>query len=363
MQIRCPLSELLLAIQAVSGVISRRTYMPILSGLEIRANDLIEVRATDMEVSLEIVIKGQIIKEGAAIVPAKLLLDILKTLPQREIELKTIENTTHLDCGNIHFELQGFNPEDYPQATESMIGAGLKLESPVLKKQISQVIRAVSQDEAKTTLTGILWQAQENLLTLVACDSYRLAVAESTILEKGTMDILIPGSACRLLTRLLGDDDLIMMWDDDKVVFSFRNHNLEARLLVGKHVEWQPLIPLVFAGKAELSVKDLEQALKRVALLSPKGTQVVKFSLEPERLTLWTRSHDQGEAKEELSISWSGEPLVVDLNASFCLDGLVSLPGEKVLFQVDEAKQKVLLRDPKEESFSYLLMAVKVPEE
>ncbi|MBT9166757.1 MAG: DNA polymerase III subunit beta [Syntrophomonadaceae bacterium] len=362
MQIKCSLSELLPAVQAVSGIISRRAYRPILSCLEIRANEEIEVRATDMEISLEVAPEGLVLEKGAAVVPAKLLLNVLKTLPQGVVGLEAIDDITHLECQNIHFELNGFKSEDYPQATEFMSGTGLTLDSSMLKKHLPQVLRAISREENRPSLTGLLWQARGNLLTLIGCDSYRLAVAKTPISEETDMDLLIPGSACRLLAHLLGEDELIMMWNNHKVAFSFRDHNLEARLLAEKYPPWQPLIPADFMGKAELNVKDLEQTLKRVSLLSPKGNQMVKFSFRPDRLALWTRSPDQGEAKEELPICWSGECVDIGLNAGFVLDGLAGLSGEKVLLQIDEDRQKVLLGDPEDRSFACLVMVLRLPE-
>jgi DNA polymerase-3 subunit beta len=354
--------ELAAGLQLVSRAASARGTVQVLGGVGIRATEgLLELEATDMELSLRTTVQATVEGEGTLVVPAKLLGDIVRLLPAGEVTLahKPEEGAATLESGSYSSRLNVFAAEDFPRLPSVDVSLQ-EVEAPALLDTVQRVSRAASRDESRPVLTGILAQFEGSKLTMAATDSYRMSVKE-TELEGGgpELEAIIPARALDELGRVAAGAEKIQLGvNENHVIFGTGQAWLTTRRIDGQFPNVQQLRPESFEVQLEVNRAELLEAVRRAAVMAQRNTPL-RLRFEEGELTISAQSQDVGETRESLALRYSGEPLEIGFNAEFLREGLESVTADEVKLELINPLRPGLI-SAEGDSFWYLIMPIRL---
>lgn len=358
-------SGLLEALSVVSKGMSARSTLPILSGIHLSALDgALEMQATDLEVSVRHSAPCLVENEGVAVVPGKLLTDIVRSLPEAAVTLEIESELMSVRCQQSSFSVKTLNPADFPKFPEIRSEEAVSLPAAVLASMAKKVAKAVSRDETRAILTGILFIKEGSSLRMVATDSYRLAIAEKMVegADESNLEIVVPGRALEEASRLAVSTDRVdISASDNQVVFSFGETVFVTRKIEGTFPNYKQLIPKETETTVTVPTEELAAAVKRVSLLAMHNTPLkLSVHVEDQTLSLAATTQDVGDASEDLMTKVEGKDVEIAFNHAFLLDGIASIQEETVDIEVQSSLKPGLLKSRGEEPFTYLLMPVRL---
>lgn len=358
-------SELLDSLSVVGKGMSARSTLPILSGILVSAEGGdIQMQATDLEVSVKHSAPSLIEEEGQIVLPGKLLTDIVRSLPEAAVMIETEGELAHVRCQQSSFTVKTLNAADFPKFPEVSVDKTVSLPSETISSIVRQVSRAVSRDETRAILTGILLVVEGPTIRMVATDSYRLAVRE-VVLEKASgedIEVVIPGKALEEVTRLSSDVGAVTLGvAENQIVFSFGNTIFITRRIEGTFPNYKQLIPKEPGSNVVVSCEEMIAAVKRVSLMALHNTPLrLSANIEDQTLSLSATTQDVGDASEDLMVKAEGTSVEIAFNHAFLMDGLSSASSETVRLEIQSALKPGLIRSVEDEGFLYLLMPVRL---
>ncbi|PKQ16817.1 MAG: DNA polymerase III subunit beta [Actinobacteria bacterium HGW-Actinobacteria-7] len=358
-------SELLDALTVVSKGMSSRSTLPILSGILVSAsNGSLNLQSTDLEVSVKHTVPCLVEDEGQTVVPGKLLNDIVRSLPEAAVTLETEGEMVAVRCQHSSFTFKTLKPADFPRFPEISVLKKIKLPSALLAAMVKRVGKAVSRDETRAVLTGVLVVVEGPSIRMVATDSYRLAVSE-VILEQSPeedMEVVVPGRALEEVTRIATSvDEVSLGITENQIVFEFGETTFVTRRIEGSFPNYKQLIPKEKSTSVEIVTEDFFSAVKRVSLMALHNSPLkISVSSEDQTLSLSANTQDVGDASEDLMVKVEGADTEIAFNHAFLTDGLNSITSETVTLEVQNALKPGLLRSRGDDDFLYLLMPVRL---
>ncbi len=374
-------SDLFEALQLVTKAVSTRSTLPILSGLYLEArNEEVILYGTDLEITIIAKFKSNIIEEGKAVIPAKLLLDIVRNLPEGVIEIKQggIGTQVEISCEKNFFTLNTFNVEDFPKMPELKEKEKLTLESQALRNSLEKVVKSASKDETRPVLTGVLLEGMKNGLRMVATDSYRLSLTELESKENFEgVEVITPSRILEEMSKSLGKFEGEVQIYPGESEIAFKVDGLPkagettflSRLIEGQFPKYSQLIPSEFESEIYAPREELLLALKRISVFTSSNPIKMEFASQSgkELLKLSTGSSELGSAYSEVEVSLKGKKGEIAFNPGFLLDGVEKIPGDKVFIGVQSATKPALFKPVEDgdrsEGFGkylYLLMPVRI---
>jgi DNA polymerase III subunit beta len=367
MKISVPRDSLLSTLQLVSRAVSTRSTLPSLGGILATVNsDGVTLRATDMELGLTRAVDETTTEsEGTVLLPGRLLVDVARNLPPGEVTLeqRPEQRDVELTAGSARFHLRTLPAEDFPRLPE-FEGEAVKLPGPALAETIERVARAASRDEVRPILTGVLLQAEENRLTMVATDSYRLSV-KHTELEAPvaqTLEANVPARALRELSRIVTAEEVAeveIAMPRNQVVFRVGPVLLTSRLIEGQFPSWRQLIPESFEHEVRVPREEFLEVTRRVGQLAQRNAPL-RLAFAEGELTVAAETPDIGDATEAMPAPYSGEPLEIAFNPQFLIEGVDSVDTDELAIQLSSPLRPGLLRPVGSEDFSYLVMPIRL---
>jgi DNA polymerase-3 subunit beta len=353
-------------LQTVTRAASTRSAVQALSGVQIQAQAAgIELRATDMEIGLRVPLEGEVVREGAVVLPARLLVDVVRALPADELtlELRAAEQDVELTSGSATFHIRTLRLEDFPPLPEPEPDR-LDVPGPALVETVLKVARAASRDETRPVLTGILVSAGEQELRMAATDSYRLAVKD-TRLEAPlarAFEANVPARALQELTRIVqhgSADRIAVSLRANQVVFEAAGVVLSSRLIDGQFPNVRQLLPEAYEHELTLSGSEIADVVRRMSLLAQKNAPL-RLSFSEGELTVSARTPDVGEARETVPVPFQGEPFEIGFNPEFLRDGLEALESGDVVLKLISPLRPGLIEAGDGSGFQYLLMPIRL---
>jgi len=366
-KLQTPCAELLTQLGVVSRVASTRTAVQALSGVQLSAGpDGAELRATDMEVGLRVPLAATVEREGTVVLPARLLLDVARSLPGEEatIELRSAEQDVEVISGSATFDIRTLRAEDFPPLPEPGGENVVRVPAAAFVETINRVARSASRDETRPILTGILVSAAESELRMVATDSYRLSVKETkleTPLEGG-FEANVPARALQELARIAqaaGADELSVSVRTNQIVFEVGGDVLSSRLIDGQFPNYRQLLPDAYEHELTLASGELTEVVRRISLMAQKNAPLRLHFSEGE-LTVSAQTPDVGEARETLPVPFAGEPFEIGFNPEFLRDGLESAEGGDLVLKLISALRPGLIETADGSGFLYLIMPIRL---
>jgi DNA polymerase-3 subunit beta len=348
-------------------VASTRSAIQALSGVQLRAtSDGCELQATDMDVGLRVPLIAEVARDGVVVLPARLLLDVVRLLPAEQVslELRAAEQDVELVSGNATFHIRTLRAEDFPPFPEPEPDSAVLIPVEAFVSTASKVANSASRDETRPVLTGILVSASDRELRMVATDSYRLSVKETaleTALPSG-FEVNVPARALQELARVashVDDEQLRISVRQNQVLFELGGVVLSSRLIDGQFPNYRQLLPETFEHELRLASVELTEVVRRISLLAQKNAPL-RLSFKPGELTISAQTPDIGEALESLPVSFQGEPLEIGFNPEFLRAGLEAIEDGDVLLKLISPLRPGLIESGDESRFRYLIMPIRL---
>lgn len=360
MKVKCVRDDISSAVQAAQRIVSSRAIMPVLTGVVLKTvEDTIQVLATDLELSINTGFGANVEEPGQVVINARLLGDILKNLSAETVSLEKNGNDLEIDDGKAAFKLRTMPPEDFPALPEVEEPFIQEVDSRDFIHAIGQVKNAVSRDERRIILTGILFDMRDAGLTLVGTDSYRLALRELTAKTLGTPEnsVIVPGRALQELSRW-GDHQKTMdiFKSEGQVRFTQAGRSLTARLIEGRFPNYADFVPKQVQMTIRFARDDMEAAVRRMSLVAP--TIVVK--VDGNTMTLESNASEVGEARETVTVQGADGGLEIAFNADYLKDGIGAIEGEQVELLLSDAEKPALIKGAESENYKYVIMPVRI---
>jgi DNA polymerase-3 subunit beta len=358
--------ELAEALSSVSRGLSSRSTLPILSGILVTASDsgAVVLQATDLEVSVRVEIEANVETAGQAVFPGKLTADIVRSLPEAAVTIALETDLAVVTCEQSSFTVRTLSPEDFPRFPQVDDATVVEIATGALEQATNHVARAVSRDETRPILTGVLVSIDGPSLKMVATDSYRLAVKELTLETPAeeSVEVVVPGRALIEVARLSSDADSVSVGvAENQVVFEFAKTTFITRRIEGSFPNYRQLIPSDTETSVRLPKEEISQAVKRVALLAQHNSPVrLTVSSEDQTLSLSATTQDVGDASEDLMAAVEGPDVEIAFNHAFLVDGVAVAGGDEVVFDIVSPLKPGVLTAPEDEGFLYLLMPVRL---
>lgn len=359
-------SSALLAQQlnAISGVVIRNSSMPIVENFLFEiSHDQLVVTASDCQTSISASLEIQSNVEISVAIPARMLLDTVKNLPEQLISLEINPNsyTVSIKSDNGHYKLAGENTSDFPKHTTLGDGITLEVEVDVLKHILQKTMFATSNNELKPAMTGVFVEVTKKMATFVATDGHRLVRYIREDLAASTQSpIIIPKKPLVLLNNLLSGREMVAItFDQYKIQFNVDNVTIIAKLLEGRYPDYESVIPKEHLSKLTINRPALVSALRRTAIYASKATHQVKLVVEDNELTLSAEDLDfSNEARERLVCVYEGLPLEIGFNAKLLLEMLTSVLTEEIEFFFLGNNKAVLIFPKGQGQHEHLLLLI-----
>jgi DNA polymerase-3 subunit beta len=359
--------ELLAQLQTVSRVASTRSAVQALSGVQLEAaGGAAELRATDMEVALRVPLDAQIERDGTVVLPGRLLLDVARQLPSGSVslELRPAEQDVEIVAGPARFHIRTLRAEDFPPLPEAGGDQVVTVPAAAFVETIAKVARSASRDETRPILTGILVSAAGTELRMVATDSYRLSVKETTLEAPldGSFEANVPARALQELERIASSragDQIEIGVRANQIVFRMGPVVLSSRLIDGQFPNYRQLLPETYEHELRVDGEELLGVVRRMSLMAQKNAPL-RLAFAEGELTVSAQTPDLGEASEPLPIPFSGERFEIGFNPEFLRDGLESVGEGDVVLKLISPLRPGLIEAGDGSGFLYLIMPIRL---
>jgi DNA polymerase III subunit beta len=364
MKIVCQRDELSQKLGVVARAVSTRASVQILSGVLLRAEaGRLHLAATDMELSLRSSLEAQIEGEGAVVVPGRLLVDLVRLLPDSDVTIQhgADESVLHVTCGSSSATLHTYAAEDFPRLPDLDTVGTFTVGRESMLETISRVARSASRDESRPVLTGILVRFEAGKLVMAATDSYRLSVKETELEgEVPELEAIIPARALAELARIAQSGDTIELGvHENQVVFVADDVWLTTRRIDGQFPNYKQLLPETFEHDVSLPRGEALDVVRRVGVMVQR-TSPIQLRFADGELTVFARTQDVGEAKESLPVQFSGEPLEIGFNAEFLREGIESIAADEIQLRLISPLRPAVIEGGEDDP-TYLIMPIRLP--
>ena len=355
--------KLLDGLQTVQNIVSTRTTLPILSNVLIRAEDgVLRFTTNDLDVGMSCTVEAKVEKGGGTTLPARRLASIVKELPAADVEVEVdSKNIASIRCGQSFFKMMGLAEAEFPALPKLADAKVFTLRQKELKDALRKTAFAISTDETRYVLNGILFSFKEGKLTMVATDGRRLALVDLELeFPRGQeVDVIVPSKCVTELQRLLGEEGEIKMnVGENQVGFDVNGKVLVSKLIEGNYPNYKQVIPPEAKERVTIERELLLTAVRRVSLLSSDKSNSVKLIFTKNNLEITANTPEVGEAHESLAVNFKGKEMSIAFNPGFLQDPLRNLTDDEVHIDlIDEMSPGVIkIGTP----FLYVLMPMRI---
>jgi DNA polymerase III subunit beta len=358
--------ELVSKLSVVSRAVSTRAATQALSGILLAAEEGgVTLSATDGELGLRTALDAEVSSGGSALLPGRLLSELTRSLGEASVEigLREAERDVEIRSGGSSFHLRVLPVEDFPKLP-GLTGEPLRIPALALAETVELVAGAASRDDMRPVLTGVLVSAAGREMTMVATDSYRLAV-KRTELESaigGELEANIPARALRELGRIVaagGIDEVAVSLLPNQAVFAAGGTLLNTRLIDGQFPNFRQLLPESYEHDIRLPQPELLDVVRRVSQLAQRNSPL-RLSFSSDGLTASASTPDVGEAEESMPAAFEGEPLEIGFNPEFLREGIESIAADELMLRLISPLRPGLLQPVDNEDFRYLVMPIRL---
>ncbi len=353
------------AISVVSKFTSSRTQLPILSHLLLETEEgRLKISSTNLETSASYWIGAKNKENGKICVSARLLAEIVNSLPQEKIHLEVKNSQLNIICASSQATLSGVDAAGFPQLPDIGEKSLVKLKKTDLDQVLPFVLISVSTDEARPLLTGVKFLQKEGQLQIVATDGFRLSLKKTTQMQGLNIDFVISGKALSEVHRLFGEEKNeeagLIMSDEKQVVFVFPQAQIATRLIEGEYPPFEKIIPTSFTTRVIFPKEELQKAVKLAAIYAREAANIIRLAIKNNLATVSANSPQIGQNQTEIAVRSEGEGGEIAFNARFLLDLLGVFPAEEIAFEMSGPLAPGVFKHPTDDSYLHIIMPVRV---
>ena len=363
-------SYLLKNLSSISGVITSNPVVPILENVlfEIENGNLL-ITASDLQKSVMVELQVESKENGSVAIPAKILIDTLKNLPEQPVTFSIDENNYNIEINsdNGRYKLAGENSADFPKVPEISDGYSFTVNANTLALAIGNTIFSTSTDELRPAMTGVFFRLSSNSCTFVSTDGHRLVKYIRTDISGDEVDhdMIIPRKSLNLLKTIIPSDDkndINIEFNASNAFFSNDNIKLVCRLIDERYPDYENVIPSDNSNSIEVDKSEILSSLKRISIYANKTTNQVRLKVSGSEILISAEDLDfSNEANERISCEHDGDDIEIGFNAKFLIEILSNIHSDKVIFKLSEPNRAglVLPEDIEdEEDLTMLVMPV-----
>ena len=368
MNIKCNLKDLINGLNVVSKSINRTT-MPILDGILLEAyQGKLKLITNDLEIGSEHTLDCEVLDEGSTVVDMKMLNEIVRKIEDVFIEIEVKDNIFILKSVNGIFKLATMNPEEYPKLPIFDIQSSVTLEQSSLKDMIKRTIFSISSDENRPIYNGALLKVENNVLTIVAIDGFRLSLRKK-INEKQINDFkcIIPGKVLAELLKVLSDEEgtnVKIGVNKNQALFEINNTIIVSRIIEGDFLNYNSIIPETNETKIKVKTKNLLDSFERVSLFAKENKEKdkkspVKMTIGIDEVVLSCFS-DNGDAKENIVANVEGKEIEIGFNPRYVIEALKAIEDEEIIVGLNSSISPVIIKPVNSNDFIYVVLPIKL---
>jgi DNA polymerase-3 subunit beta len=363
MDLRITKEALVEGIQLVQNAVSQKSSLPILSNVLLESeNNTLKLTATDLDIGICSTIPVTTEVSGSITVPARKFFDIIKALPDdSEITLSMKKNNfVSIKSGKAQFKIIGLPKEEFPQLPLFKDKDSITISQPDLKDMFNLTDFAISKDDTRYVLNGVLLIVKGDQICVVATDGRRLATMNKTLAKKTLVDrsVIIPTKTVQEVKRMLEDaGDIQVKFSDNQILFAFPTSFVISRLIEGEYPNYKKVIPEKSSKEIKVLREDFLAATRRASIFTDQDSMAIKFSVRKKKMTISKNTPYLGEAKEEIDIDYSGsDELDIGFNPRYLIDVLKSMDDDEIIFEVNDSNKPGVIRKGTEYTYVVLPM-------
>jgi len=350
------------ALTVAGSIIASRTPKPVLQCTKLVAKDkTLTLLATDLEAGCRYALTAvQIEEEGEALIPATRLTGIVREASGESLTIETDKDAAYVRGEGSYFKVFGFDPTEYPPVDEFEGKADFEIPAGALSRMIGRTLFATAKAHSHYAISGVLWEATDKKLQLVATDGHRLAQAKGALSQAAEKDVMaiVPAKLMGLIMRVCGeaDEPVRVKVAETRILVQAGRAVLVSSLVQGNFPKYEDVIPKDCSRRATMNTAQFEHRVRQAALLTNEESRGVRLSFETGKITLSSRAPEAGEAEVTCNVGYDGEPADIAFNPGFLLDALRVVDSDEIAIEMNAANKPAMMKAGSD--FLYVLMPV-----
>jgi DNA polymerase-3 subunit beta len=371
-------NDLLRGITTVQSAVAAKNTMPILANVLLEAKDQrFEFVATDLDMGIRMSVPAEVVGKGSITINARKLSDIFRELPDSVVDLETDDNQKlSIVCQKSQFKIHGLPKDDFPILPEVKKDKSFKVKASLLQEMIRKTSFAVSTDETRYILNGVLFQMEGGKARMVATDGHRLAYIQKKLEVKSEekSSLIIPTKALNEVSKVISDllkgkekeenkeNELVVEISatENQVKFVISGVEIVSRLIEGQFPNYEQVIPKESTKKLEISTAEFSAATRRVSILASEKSNSVRYKFSQGKVTISANTPDMGEAKEEFEIPYNDEELQIAFNSKYVLDVLKNIGTDKMFVELTQPLNPGVFKPSDDQDYLCVIMPMRV---
>lgn len=367
MKISCLRTDMVSAVSNVSRAVSAKASIPALEGVLIKAyGDSLNISGYNLEIGITTDIEATIVHEGEIVLSARLLLDIVRKLPEEIVEIETDDRmVTYIKCGKVDYQIVGMSSVEYPDLPTFQQTDGIHINAKTLRDMIRQTVYAVSDNTAKPIYTGSLYEIAQNVLKIVAIDGFRMAIRSENVESESNTSFVVPGKTQLEVLKLLADDDenVEIIVGQRHITFKINSYRVISRLIEGTFLDYKSTIPSAEKTELVISTRMMIDSVERMSLLNSDRIQSpvrCKFNENEIRLSC---ASAVGRANDVINVPIIGESVEIGFNNRYMLEALKNTDTDEVKMILNGPISPIVIKPVKGDSFLSIVVPVRLANE
>jgi len=355
----------------VGRAVSSRATLPVLANVLLKTENAgVKLTATNLEIGINCWVPGKVEEEGEITVPAKLLADLVSSLPNQRIDLQfsAKDRTLKVTSGGSRSSIKGIEADEFPVVAAIGDTPATSADSRALRDALAEVVFAAASDESRPILTGVLTRLAGETMTLAAADNYRIAVRTLTLTKPVTpeMTIVVPARSYAELMRILPDAEeaieITVTPNKSQVLFHVAGIDLVSRLIEGQFPNYEPVIPTAHTSRAVLDRESFLAGARRASIFARDSANIVKIELGGEAgdgVAITAHAADVGDAADALEATLEGQSTTIAFNARYLVDVLSNLGAEEAALELSGPLAPGVIRGIGKDDYVHVIMPVR----
>ena len=356
-------------LSVVSRAVSNRSTLPVLANVLLKTEDAgLKLTATNLEIGITYWVPGKIETDGATTVPAKLLTDLVNSLPSGERVDLTLQpsDVLHLQSGRFETHIKGIDADEFPAIGAAGERPTTRIAQNVLRRALGETAFAAASDEARPILTGVLARFEGDQLTLAAADNYRIAVKTIPILDAvPETSVVVPARALNELARILADVDepveVVLAGGRNQILFHLDGIDLVSRLIDGQFPNYQQVVPTAHTTRAVLDREELLRAVRPAALIAHESANIVKLqvSADGEPGITVSANAEVGDHVGQVEAGVEGDGTTIAFNARYLADVLTNVTADQFALELNGPLSPGVFKPIGDDQYIHVVMPVR----
>ncbi len=364
MKFICNQQDLVKKLNILSKAVSIRTTIPTLKGIlmEVSGNNL-KMTSSDMDITIETNMDVHVFEEGSVVIPYKLFNDLVRKLPNDDIEINSVDNNVSIKCRNSSASIIGMDGSEFPVITNKEDNKErIVLNKDVLSKMIKNTSFAASLDQTKGVLSGVLIEIENDYIKTVAIDGYRMAINTEKAENTKNESFIISSRLINEINKIFSEveaEEIEFLYDDKGILIIIEDVLISLRLIAGEFIKYRDIIPKSSSIKITVNKAELIDAIERASIMTEGKNNLIKISVKDSVLTV-TSNSEEGGSVEDVLIQKEGENIEIGFNARYMIDVLKVLSDENIVLNMNTPITPCIITPVQGDNYLYLVLPVRI---